>query len=69
MGTVRKCPHCKGKTGYKVTVWLSGYQEDKFTFSGSPIDSERHGADQVDKHAECLDCGKSIPIETLKYKS
>lgn len=62
----RRCPHCKGKTGFLVTVYLGGYEESKVTFNGKIIDQKRSGTDDIENRVECLDCGKFIETEKVE---
>lgn len=62
---IRQCPHCKGKTGFKITVWLGGHEEYKVNFKGKTISQEREGTDTIEKFATCLDCGKNISTNKL----
>ena len=66
---VRKCPHCKSKKGFEVTIMLGGYQTYICDFNGKVIDTERVGADSVDKHVSCLDCKKTIRTENVNFKN
>lgn len=61
-----KCPYCKGTTGFKINIWLGGYQEEKRKFDGSIIDINREGIDEVDNTVTCLDCGKYFPTENVR---
>jgi hypothetical protein len=67
MAYVRKCPWCGGKKGFQVAIALQGYQYESYTFGGKPIDTEREPVDTIEKYATCLDCGKTIPIEEVKF--
>lgn len=66
MAKVNKCPHCKSKTGFRLTVELRGYQYEDITFSGKLITIDRQGTDDIDNQVECLDCGKSISINRVR---
>lgn len=63
----KKCPHCKGKTGFSITVYLGGTHDFKVKFNGKVIDEDRHGTDDVEHYASCLDCGKNIPRANLNF--
>jgi len=66
---VRQCPHCKGKTGFSITTFLGGTEEKNVTFKGKIITHERNGADDVERFASCLDCGKNISADVLDLKN
>ncbi len=66
---IRRCPLCKGTTGFEIMVWLSGYQEKKITFKGKVISENRCGVDNVEHYAICLDCGKSFSADNLDLKN
>lgn len=61
-----KCPHCKTNKGFKVVIYLGGYQEEERSFKGEVLKVDRHGADDTQETVECLNCGKSIPLENVR---
>jgi hypothetical protein len=63
-----KCPNYKSNEGFKVMIFLKGYQEESYSFKGNIITCERHPADDIEKYAECLNCGASIETDKLKMK-
>jgi Fe2+ or Zn2+ uptake regulation protein len=64
----RQCPHCKGKQGFKVLVFLGGLSEITSSFRGKIIDVERNGSDTI-HHAVCIECDKLIDIEKLDIEN
>ena len=66
---IKKCPFCKGTKGFKITIWLGGYEEKTVTFNGKVIDSMREGVDATEKFAVCLECDKQIPIDNLNTQN
>lgn len=48
-----------------LTIKLGGYEDQTRLFNGKYVSSERHGADQIEKYAECVACHKSIPTDSL----
>jgi len=66
MSKLNKCPHCKSEEGFKIMIYLNGYQEESYSFKGILMTCERHPSDNIEKYAECLNCGKSIETDKLK---
>lgn len=64
---IRQCPHCKGKRGFIVRIILGGSQDNTYNFNGKCVDSDRSGADTVDKQVECVDCHKFFSIELVEH--
>lgn len=62
----RQCPHCKSKQGFKMTYQIKGYGHEIRTFSGEVVEAEREVVDDLDRHVECIECGKHIDIEKVK---
>lgn len=65
---IKCCPHCNSIEGFEVTIELKGYQYEQYNFIGKVINIEREAVDDVENNVACLNCGKSIPIESVKYK-
>lgn len=65
----RKCPHCKSTKGFRIMVWLGGYEEVTVNFSGKELDRKREGGDKVENYATCLSCNRTIDTENLKIKN
>lgn len=66
MAIFKKCPHCKSKLGFKITVLLGGTHEFESDFNGNILKNVRDGCDKIEMYGSCLNCKKSIPSDNLK---
>jgi len=66
---IRQCPHCKGRTGFRILVFLGGHEEVTMNFYGKTIQQDREGTDTVERYASCVDCGKTISADKLDLRS
>jgi len=62
---VRQCPYCKSKKGFHIFITLGGHESKEMNFKGKILKQNRSGTDDIDKHGNCLECGKSIDAELL----
>ncbi len=62
---IRRCPHCKGKTGFAILIQLGGCQETLMNFRGGLIKTDRQATDSINHYVTCLDCKKTFETDNL----
>jgi hypothetical protein len=64
-GKIRKCPHCKSKSGFEMQYSIHGTGSETRDFKGNVYKSSREIFDKTDNVVQCIDCKKYFDTDKV----